>query len=217
MAIDIQFNKRQRKIIDIVKENQPITGEDIASKLNLTRSTIRTDLSILTMSGILDARPRVGYFFTGKTGLNMVSDKISSILVEDLKSMPIVLDEFTSIYDAIVFMFLENVGSIYITNEGILSGVISRKDIIRAAMGGTDLHQVPVGVIMTRMPNVICIEPKDSLLNAAIKLIQHEIDSLPVIEKVDESKKQYKVIGRVTKTTITRLFVELGNNTWEEI
>lgn len=217
MAIDIQFNKRQRKIIDIVKENQPITGEDIASKLNLTRSTIRTDLSILTMSGILDARPRVGYFYTGKTGLNMVSDKISSILVEDLKSMPIVLDEFTSIYDAIVFMFLENVGSIYITNEGILSGVISRKDIIRAAMGGTDLHQVPVGVIMTRMPNVICIEPKDSLLNAAIKLIQHEIDSLPVIEKVDESKKQYKVIGRVTKTTITRLFVELGNNTWEEI
>lgn len=210
--IDIQLNERQERIIDIVKNNQPITGEAIASELNLTRATIRPDLSILTMSGILDARPRVGYFFTGKTGLGIVSDKIGSILVEDVKSVPVVLDESISIYDAIVFMFLENVGSIYITDKGILSGVISRKDIIRTAMGGTDLHKVPVGVIMTRMPNIIFVKPKDKLLSAAKKLIEHEIDSLPVVEEVDEKSKEYKVIGRITKTNITRLFVELGDN-----
>ncbi|NLY46203.1 MAG: helix-turn-helix transcriptional regulator [Tissierella sp.] len=208
----MQLSERQERIIDIVKKNQPITGEAIASELNLTRSTIRPDLSILTMSGILDARPRVGYFFTGKTGLGIVSDKIGSILVDDVKSVPVVLDESISIYDAIVFMFLENVGSIYITDNGILSGVISRKDIIRTAMGGTDLHKVPVGVIMTRMPNIISVKPKDSLLSAAKKLIEHEIDSLPVVEEVDESNKEYKVIGRITKTNITRLFVELGDN-----
>ncbi len=210
--IDIQLNERQERIIDIVKNNQPITGEAIAGELNLTRSTIRPDLSILTMSGILDARPRVGYFFTGKTGSDIVSDKIGSILVEDVKSVPVVLDESISIYDAIVFMFLENVGSIYITDNGILSGVISRKDIIRTAMGGTDLHKVPVGVIMTRMPNIIFVKPKDNLLSAAKKLIVHEIDSLPVVEEVDEKSKEYKVIGRITKTNITRLFVELGDN-----
>ncbi len=88
------------------------------------------------MVGILDARPRVGYFYTGKTSLGYVSDEIKRILVEDVKSMPVVLDESTSIYDAIVFMFLEDVGSIYITNDGVLSGVISRKDIIRSVMGG---------------------------------------------------------------------------------
>ena len=209
---DIQLNERQERIIDIVKNNQPITGEAIASELNLTRSTIRPDLSILTMSGILDARPRVGYFFTGKTGLGIVSDKIGSILVDDVKSVPVVLDESISIYDAIVFMFLENVGSIYITDHGIMSGVISRKDIIRTAMGGTDLHKVPVGVIMTRMPNIIFVKPEDSLLSAGIKLIEHEIDSLPVVEVIDEDKKKYKVIGRITKTNITRLFVELGEN-----
>lgn len=210
--IDIQLNERQERIIDIVKKNQPITGEAIANELNLTRSTIRPDLSILTMSGILDARPRVGYFFTGKTGADIVSDKIGSILVEDVKSVPVVLDESISIYDAIVFMFLENVGSIYITDNGILSGVISRKDIIRTAMGGTDLHKVPVGVIMTRMPNIIFVKPKDKLLSAAKKLIVHEIDSLPVVEEIDEKSKEYKVIGRITKTNITRLFVELGDN-----
>jgi len=49
--------------VDIVKKNEPITSEQIAEKLNLTRAALRPDLSILTMSGILDARPRVGYFF----------------------------------------------------------------------------------------------------------------------------------------------------------
>jgi CBS domain-containing protein len=217
VAIDIQFNERQIRIIEIVKENQPITGEAIAKELGLTRSTIRADLSILTMSGILDARPKVGYFYTGKTGLTMVSDKINSILVDSVKSVPIVVEESTSIYDAIVTMFLENVGAIYVTNNSLLVGVISRKDIIRAAMGGTDWQQVPVGVIMTRMPNVVCIKPNDNILNAAMKLIQHEIESMPVIEVIDEDKKEYKVIGRITKTTITRLFVELGNETWEGI
>ncbi|MEW8972655.1 MAG: helix-turn-helix transcriptional regulator [Tissierellaceae bacterium] len=210
--MEIRFSKRQEKIIEIVKKHQPITGDDIAGELDLTRSTIRPDLSILTMIGILDARPRVGYFYTGKTSLSYIADKIKTILVEDIKSMPVVLDESTSIYDAIVFMFLENVGSIYITNEGILSGVISRKDIIRSIMGGVDLYKVPIGVIMTRMPNIVYIRPKDSILSAAKKLMEHEIDSLPVVEIISENKGEYQVIGRITKTTITRLFVELGSN-----
>ena len=84
------------------------------------------------MAGILDARPRVGYFFTGKSEFNLMGDRINSILVEDVKSLPIVVDESTSIYDAVVTMFLEDVGSIYITNNNILTGVISRKDIIRS-------------------------------------------------------------------------------------
>lgn len=212
MVIDIQFSERQEKIIEIVKKNQPITGEAIASKINLTRSTLRPDLSLLTMVGILDARPRVGYFYTGKSSLSYISDEIKRILVDDVKALPVVLEESTSIYDAIVFMFLEDVGSIYITTDGILSGVISRKDIIRSVMGGTDLYKVPVGVIMTRMPNIVYIRPEDSLLSAAKKLIEREIDSLPVVEELEGDSKEYRVIGRVTKTTITRLFVELGNN-----
>lgn len=212
MVMDIQFSERQKRIIEIVKENQPITGEDIAKKVNLTRSTLRPDLSILSMMGILDARPRVGYFYTGKSSLTYLSGRIKDIVVEDVKSLPVVVEESTSIYDAIVSMFLEDVGSIYIINEGILSGVISRKDIIRSAMGGIDLYEIPVGVIMTRMPNIIYVRPEDSLLNAANKLIEHEIDSLPVVEEVEKDSKEYIVVGRITKTTITKLFAEIGNN-----
>ncbi len=208
----IQFNPRQERIIEIVKDNQPITSENIASCLNLTRSTIRPDLSILTMVGILDAKPKVGYFYTGRANLSHISDKIRDVLVEDIQSMPIVLEESKSIYDALVFMFLEDVGSIYIISEGILTGVISRKDLLKASIGGLDLNKTPVAVIMTRMPNIIFCKSKDSALSSAIKLIEHEIDSLPVLEIIDLNMKKFKVIGRITKTTITRLFVELGNN-----
>lgn len=207
----IQLSERQEKIIDIVKENQPITSEAIASMLKLTRSTLRPDLAILTMSGILDARPKVGYFYTGKTSLSYISEKIKSIKVSDIKSMPVIVDETISIYDAIVLMFIEDVGSIYVTSKGLLSGVVSRKDFLRNAIGGIDLNKMPIGMIMTRMPNIVYVEPEDSVLDAAIKLIDHEIDSLPVIEENAEAKG-YKVLGRITKTTITRLFVELGNN-----
>ena len=55
-------------IIKIVKENEPITGEEIASRLSLSRGTLRTDLALLTMVEILDAKPRVGYFYIGRTG-----------------------------------------------------------------------------------------------------------------------------------------------------
>lgn len=69
---------------------------------------------------------------------------------------------------------------------------------------------------MTRMPNLITVTPEEAVWIAAKKLIDHEIDGLPVVREVEkdmgapESNKTYEVIGRLTKTNITRLFVELG-------
>lgn len=206
------LNERQEKIVDIVKSNTPITGEAIAKKLNLTRGTLRPDLAILTMSGILEARPKVGYIYSGKTALNLLADQVNNITVKEVKSTPIVLEETTSLYDAVVTMMLEDVGTIFIINEGYLSGVISRKDLLKSAIGSNDLSILPVGVIMTRMPNIVITTDDDTAISVAVKLIEHEIDSIPVVEIIDEENKKYKVIGRITKTNITRLFAELGNH-----
>ncbi|MCY8081663.1 transcriptional regulator CcpN, partial [Bacillus haynesii] len=97
----IELNKRQEHILQIVKENGPITGEHIAEKLNLTRATLRPDLAILTMSGFLEARPRVGYFYTGKTGTQLLADKLKKLQVKDFQSIPVVIHENVSVYDAI--------------------------------------------------------------------------------------------------------------------
>jgi len=213
-VISIQLTERQEKIISIVKYNQPITAENIAKQLNLTRATLRPDLAILTMSGILDARPKVGYFYTGKTTFSFISEKIKEEKVSDRKAIPVIVDEETIIYDAIVTMFLEDAGTVYVTANGYLTGVVSRKDFLKNAIGGLNLHNTPVAVIMTRMPNIVLTTPDETLLEAAMKLIEHEIDSLPVVEEVilDEDEKAYKVVGVINKTTVTRFLVELGNN-----
>lgn len=130
--------------------------------------------------------------------------------VGSLKSMPIVIDEKTSVYDAIVTLFLEDVGTIFVVTKGCLSGVVSRKDLLKTTMGGTDVQQIPVAMIMTRMPNIVTIRPEDTLLKAARKIIEHQIDCLPVVEPVSESEDGcYRVVGKVSKTNITNQFVEI--------
>ncbi|GAB3071499.1 helix-turn-helix transcriptional regulator [Salinicoccus sesuvii] len=203
----MELNERQEKILKIVKQHGPITGSKIAEQLSLTRATLRPDLAILTMSGYLDARPRVGYFYTGKETEEIMTSKIRNILVSEVQSVPILIKEDTSIYEALVKMFLEDVGTLYAIDEGKgLVGVISRKDLLRGTMGGNDIEKTPVSVIMTRKPNITICYPDDLLVYAANQLIEKQIDSLPVIETVDGVDQ---VIGRVTKTTIARVFVNL--------
>lgn len=173
---------------------------------------MRPDLAILTMAGFLDARPRVGYFYSGKTGLQLLGERIRKKMVSEYKAHPIVINEASSVFDAISMLFLEDVGTLYVVNkEGHLAGVISRKDLLRAAMGKHNLEDLPVGVIMTRMPNIVTCTPDNSLYDVAKKLIANQIDSLPVVKEVEANgRKSFEVIGRVTKTTVTKAFVELG-------
>jgi CBS domain-containing protein len=207
----IDLNKRQEQILQIVKEHGPITGEQIAEMLNLTRATLRPDLAILTMSGFLDARPRVGYFYAGKSGNKLLSEKVRKLKVRDYKAAPILVQESSSVYEAIVTLFLEDVGTLFVVNkDNHLAGVVSRKDLLRASIGNKNLEDVPVGIIMTRMPNIVVTELEESLFEAANKLIEYQIDSLPVVIPVEGKKHTYEVVGRITKTTITRAFVELG-------
>jgi len=208
----IEYSKRQEKIIEIVKTNQPITSLQIAERLGLTRSTLRPDLTVLTMLNILDARPKVGYVYIGKNIEDDITNRISNIFVRDIMSLPVVIEENRSVYDAIVYVFTEDVGTVYVINEGVLQGVVSRKDLLKGSMGGLDLHHTPVGVIMTRLPKLVIASNKDTVISVAIKLIENEIDSIPIVEIIDDEKNIYKVVGRVTKTNITRLFVELGTN-----
>lgn len=211
----MELTQRQQRIVEIVKEEGPITGRQIAEKLSLIRATLRPDLTLLTMAGILEARPRVGYYYTGKTTGNLVSQAINKIRVGDIKSVPTVIKEAVSVYDAVVTMFLEDVGTLFVVSEGgYLEGVVSRKDLLKAALGGAEINKMPVGVIMTRMPNVVTTTPDESIVRAAEKLMTREIDALPVIEVLtgDNGDEKLRVTGRITKTTITRLFAELGKS-----
>lgn len=207
----MELSSRQQRILDIVKENQPITGEDIAQKLSLTRATLRPDLSILTMSGLLEARPRVGYFYVDKGITSIAGDFIKKMKVSEVKSLPIVISEGQSIYEAIVTLFLEDVGTIYVVKDGFLTGVISRKDLLKSTMGKSSLETTPVDVVMTRISHIIFVEEDTTVYEAMTRIIDYQIDSLPVVKKVMVGgKEQYEVVGRFTKTNIAKLFLELA-------
>ncbi len=207
----IELSRRQQKIIQIVKDNGPITGEHIADQLDLTRATLRPDLAILTMAGFLEARPRVGYFYTGKNGSQLLTEKIKKITANDYQSMPVIVNEEASVYDAICTMFLEDVGTLFVVDsQSLLVGVLSRKDLLRASLGQQDLNQIPVNIIMTRMPNVAMCEKDDLLIDVANKIIEKQIDAVPIVKPITDT--QFEVVGRVTKTNITKAFIDLVND-----
>ncbi|WP_442594999.1 helix-turn-helix transcriptional regulator [Neobacillus sp. D3-1R] len=210
MVSTIELNKRQEQILQIVKDQGPITGEQIADQLNLTRATLRPDLAILTMAGYLDARPRVGYFYTGKSGTQLLTENLQKLFVKDFQSIPVVISENVSVYDAICTMFLEDVGTMFVVDQhSKLVGVLSRKDLLRASLGKQDLTNIPVNIIMTRMPNITMCRKDDLLIDVAQKLISKQIDALPIVR---ETEQGFEVIGRITKTNITKAFLSLAQD-----
>lgn len=208
----ISLSDRQRRIAEMVRQDGPITGDKIASELGLTRAALRSDLAILIMSGILDARPRVGYYYTGKNTLGMLQEEISSIKVGDIQSVPIVISANKSAYDAAITIFMEDVGTVFVIgDDGFLQGVVSRKDLLKPALNtGTDLHKMPLPMVMTPLTKLVVVQPEDSIATAARILIDNEVDSLPVIRYVEGDKRKLELIGRVTKTNFTRLLVDLA-------
>lgn len=205
----MQLNERQEKIVEIVKASGPITGEKVAEQLNLTRASLRPDLAFLTQIGLLDARPRVGYYYKGDQNPFGIMERMTDLTVGMHQSAPVMVMESTSVYDAIVSMFVNDVGTLFVVNEAQeLEGISSRKDMLKIAIGKADINQLPIGVIMTRMPNIVVAYEDESLWEVAERMITHQIDGMPVVRQNENGN--LKVVGRITKTNIAKAFVALG-------
>jgi DeoR family transcriptional regulator, catabolite repression regulator len=209
----IELTSRQLQIIDIVKKKAPITGEQIAECLNLTRPTIRSDLSVLVMLDYIDAKPKVGYFLGQKAAQSLSSGYLlQETKVKEIQSVPIIIRETTTIQDAVVTLFLQDVGTLIICDEeGKLAGVASRKDFLKVTLGNPGAVSMPVSMVMTRQTKVVTILPDDTVLDAAHKMIFHEVDSLPVVVpcNAEGAGTKLDVVGRLTKTSIVKLLLDI--------
>lgn len=209
----MELSERQKEIIEIVKNNEPISGEKIAALLGFSRSTLRPDLSLLTSSELLIAKPKVGYFYNAHRVEPFIIKDIKEQKVADVMSVPVIVNSGTSIQDTVIKMFLEDVGSVYITEEHNLVGLVSRKDLLKTVIGKMNIEEMPISMAMTRVPNVAYVLSSDSVEAATIKLLKREVDSLPVIESSNGGELgQLKVVGKFSKTLISRLFLTIIKN-----
>jgi DNA-binding transcriptional ArsR family regulator len=91
-VIVIQLSERQCEIVDIVQRLAPVTGEKIAEELGLTRPTLRSDLALLVMLGLVDAKPKVGYL-PGRCPKydSQIGTMLKKLTVADVLSDPILI------------------------------------------------------------------------------------------------------------------------------
>lgn len=201
----MELSKRQEEIIQIVKQNEPIAADKIAEALGFTKSTIRTDLALLSMTGILDARPRVGYIFSGLE-MNMPVTSLADKTVADIMTPAVNIYQDTSVYDAITSLFMYDTGSLFVLNAETqeLAGIVSRKDLLRSIISASD-RNIPVAIIMTRIPNVVTITPETPILEAARAIMRHEVNALPVVDRGDP----LQVVGKVSKASLLNFLLDL--------
>lgn len=193
----MELSKRQEEILKIIQEKSPISGEEIAEKLGLTRSALRTDFSILRKLSLISSKQNQGYCYKNTKKKTKIGEAMS---------LSRGFDSTKSVYEAIVYMFANDVGSIFITEEeNVLVGVVSRKDLLKASLGNKNLEKLPIHMVMTRMPNLIYVSEEDSIKVAAEKIMKHEIDSLAVVKQDGE---KCRLVGRFSKTNIAKLYLE---------
>ena len=86
------------------------------------------------------------------------------------------------IREAIALLARYNVGALVVVDEtGRLAGIISERDIVRAAATDEELFARPVGDIMTR--NLITGLPQDDLGSVAKTMTEKHIRHLPVVDQ----------------------------------
>ena len=200
----MKLSERQKKIVEIVKVQQPLSGEKISELLDISRATLRSDLSFLTLVGILKATPKVGYTYSG-TDLETLFffDTFRKEVVEIMTS-PVLVSHDSYIQDAIITLFMYDADVLYVIDEEkLLLGIMSRKDLLRASLN-SNINSTPVAVCMTRMPHIITCNKDMNILEAAALLQDYAIDSLPIVDEENERK----ILGSVTKSALLDYIIQ---------
>ncbi|MFD0588596.1 helix-turn-helix transcriptional regulator [Paenibacillus sp. GCM10027627] len=210
----IQLTSRQLELIELVKKHSPVTGEQLAEYLGVSRPTLRSDLSLLVMLGMLDAKPKVGYFL-GNTfrASNEPLRRYNSMKVREVQGVPVNIPDTLSVHDAVITLFMENADTLLVVNENKrFAGIITPKDLLKITLGNAAAASIPVSMVMTRYPNIVTLTPDESVIEAIRKMSQHQVDCLPVIVPSEEPGESPEVAGWVSKSNIIRLIADIATD-----
>ena len=204
----MKLSERQKKIVEIVKSHQPLSGEKISELLDISRATLRQDLSFLTLVGILKATPKIGYTYSGLDLETLFFFDTFQKEVAEIMTSPVLVTHDSYIQDAIITLFMYDADVLYVIDEDkLLLGIMSRKDLLRASLN-SGIQTTPVAVCMTRMPHIITCTKDMNILEAAALLQDHAIDSLPVVDEDNDRK----IVGTVSKSALLDYIILQARN-----
>ena len=204
----MKLSERQKKIVEIVKMHQPLSGEKISDLLDISRATLRPDLSFLTLVGMLKATPKIGYTYSGLDLETLFFFDTFQKEVAEIMTSPVLVTHDSYIQDAIITLFMYDADVLYVIDEDkLLLGIMSRKDLLRASLNSS-IKTTPVAVCMTRMPHIITCTKDMNILEAAALLQDHAIDSLPVVDEENDRK----IVGTVTKSVLLDYIILQARN-----
>jgi CBS domain-containing protein/biotin operon repressor len=208
----IQLSTRQLELLELVKRHAPITGEQLAESLGVSRPTLRSDLSLLVMLGLLDAKPKVGYFLGNTYRSNSEPlQQLNNMKVREVQGVPVNVPDSLSVHDAVITLFTENADTLLIVNEQKrFVGIVTPKDLLKITLGNAGAASIPVSMVMTRYPNIVTLMPDESVMEAIRKMSLHQVDCLPVIVPREDQANDPEVTGWVSKSNIIRLMADIA-------
>jgi CBS domain-containing protein len=200
------------ELLELVKRHAPVTGEQLAEYLGVSRPTLRSDLSLLVMLGMLDAKPKVGYFL-GNTyrASSEPMQQFQALKVREVQGVPVNVPDSLSVHDAVITLFTENADTLLVVNEQKrFVGIVTPKDLLKITLGNAGASTIPVSMVMTRYPNIVTLMPDDSVLDAIRKMSQHQVDCLPVVMPRGDNSSESELSGWVSKSNIIRLIADIA-------
>lgn len=177
---------------------------------NLKEEHLQEEIDRLCAMEVLYYVPEIGFFYSASHKRTAELDTVMEKSIGDFMSIAVTIQENASVYDAIVLMFLEDTGSLFVVKEGSLAGVISRKDLLKAVITNPNIKEADVGEYMSCMPNLVYLYPQDTLLVGVEKMIYNSVDGIPVVERYEKDGREIlHVVGRFSKSNITRILLEI--------
>jgi len=206
--IEIELTTRQLEIVQLVKAHAPITGDQIAEMLGVSRATIRSDLSLLVMLNIVSAKPKVGYFPSELNKTEAPAPDWTGITIKQVMGIPVNVTGALSVHEAVVTLFLENAETLtVIDDQKQFLGIVTAKDMLKLTLGNSQAGAMPVGMVMSRLPAMAAVGPDDQVDTAVRIMLSHGLDGVPVLSPERE------VVGWIGKTTILRRMLEKADDT----
>lgn len=131
------------------------------------------------------------------TGPMQFTVKVKDVMEENVVSV----DRTTTVAEAINTMLQNQVWSLVVKEEGLASGVVTDRDLIRRCFSkGLDAKRLTVGEIMSSP--VIQVDAEAPIGQAMDKLVKEKVRRLFVI-------KDGVVVGRVSQTSLLKVAIDV--------